>query len=87
MAIIAAFVYVKEVAIFILHPKYGSIVLGVALGIQVVVMLILSCCEGLRRLYPFNIILLFTYTVIQGLFLGIMALNLSKDEVSYYNIL
>ncbi|KAL5287138.1 hypothetical protein ACFFRR_008211 [Megaselia abdita] len=80
MAIIACFVYIDEIKEY-LNAEKSPWVLYIAMGVQIGVMIALSCCEKPRRLFPLNIILLSVYTLVQGLFLGILSIYLTKDEI------
>ena len=53
----------------------------VAMGVTVVLMLVLVCCEGPRRTFPANIILLGLFTVCQGFMLGTISTYYSVDAI------
>lgn len=82
MGVIAVFT-VKVVGEYLLKSHTGLFLVIGALGLQIAVMCALSCCEKIRRTFPLNIILLFIYTLVEGIFLGIVSLFLTHDEVSF----
>ena len=53
----------------------------VAMGVTVVLMLVLVCCEGPRRTFPANIILLGLFTMCQGFMLGTISTYYSVDAI------
>jgi FtsH-binding integral membrane protein len=42
----------------------------VLIAITFVVIIVLSCCDGIRRQYPMNMVLLFGFTLVESLLLG-----------------
>ena len=53
----------------------------VAMGVTIVLMLVLVCCEGSRRTFPANIILLGLFTVCQGFMLGSISTYYSVEAI------
>ena len=51
------------------------------MGVTIVLMLVLVCCEGPRRTFPANIILLGLFTVCQGFMLGTISTYYSVDAI------
>ena len=53
----------------------------VALGVMMVCLISMACCDSVRRKSPINFIFLFVFTVCQGLMMGTLATFYSVDAV------
>ena len=53
----------------------------VTLGVMLVCLLSMACCETVRRKSPINFIFLFVFTACEGLMLGTLATFYSVDAV------
>ncbi|XP_055592025.1 protein lifeguard 1-like [Uranotaenia lowii] len=53
----------------------------IALGISLVMIIALACCESVRRQVPLNFICLFVFTLAEALLLGTLCVRFSRDEV------
>ena len=67
------------IALFTFHESVKKYVqmnltlLYIAMGITFVLVIVLSCCEGVRRTYPANLIILFVFTLAESFLLGTLA--------------
>ncbi|KAI9589408.1 hypothetical protein GQX74_007577 [Glossina fuscipes] len=77
-AIVAVFVYVDEVAFFVKENYY---LIWIALGLTIVLMVMLICCESLRRTPPTNYICLLLFTMCESFLVGVTASKYAPDEV------
>lgn len=59
-------------------------ILFVALGAVLVSIITLSCCEGVRRTSPTNIIFLAIFTVSEAILVGYSTLRYDRDTVRDY---
>ena len=74
-AIIAAFLFVAEVRLFVQQNRW---VYFTSLGVMVACLLAMACCESVRRSFPTNFIFLGIFTVCEGIMLGTIS--------SYYEV-
>jgi protein lifeguard len=70
LGIIALFVFHEPTQKYIKHHQW---MMWVALGFLFVMMLVLACCESVRRTSPMNFICLGLYTLAQGFILGVIS--------------
>ncbi|XP_011207999.2 protein lifeguard 1 [Bactrocera dorsalis] len=78
--IIFAFVYVDAIQDFVDERPW---LMWVALGCIVAIMIPIACCEGVRRSFPLNFILLILFTLAESFLLGCIAIRYSPDTVLY----
>lgn len=76
--IVAVFVCVDAVAFYVRENYYLK---WVALGLEILLIIILICCDSIRRSSPANYICLILFTLCNGFLLGIMASLYAPDEV------
>lgn len=70
IGIIALFVYHEPTQRYVKgHPS----LMWVALGVLIVMMIVLACCESVRRASPCNFVCLGLYTLAQGFILGVVS--------------
>ncbi|XP_065569579.1 protein lifeguard 1-like [Artemia franciscana] len=75
------------IAVFIYSPgvkQWTSQHPGLALGIMIgtiVCIIVLACCDNFRRKTPWNYIVLFIFTILEGMMLGLMASSFDADDV------
>lgn len=78
MGFIALFLYQEDIARFSReNPAMGIS----AIVITLVAVIVLACCEGVRRKSPWNFIILGVFTVCEGWMLGSVASLYSRSEV------
>jgi FtsH-binding integral membrane protein len=46
-----------------------------------IVMIVLACCESVSRTYPLNMILLFVFTIMESVLLGVITIRYKTDTV------
>jgi FtsH-binding integral membrane protein len=46
-----------------------------------IVMIVLACCESVSRTYPLNMILLFAFTIMESVLLGVITIQYKTDTV------
>lgn len=46
-----------------------------------IVMIVLACCESVSRTYPLNMILLFVFTIMESVLLGVITIQYKTDTV------
>lgn len=75
------------IAIFIFEPRvklysqqHPSLYIS-AMVITFILMIVLACCEGVRRSYPTNLILLFLFTICESVLIGTVSSFYRADEV------
>uniref|UniRef100_A0A1A9WXY7 Uncharacterized protein n=1 Tax=Glossina brevipalpis TaxID=37001 RepID=A0A1A9WXY7_9MUSC len=76
--IVAIFVCIDAVAFYV-HENYY--LKWIALGLEIVLILVLICCESIRRSTPTNYICLLLFTFCNGFLMGVMASLYAPDEV------
>lgn len=59
------------------HPE----LLWISLGVLIVTMISMACCEGVRRKAPMNFIFLALFTAAQSFILGVSSSRLGQNEV------
>ncbi|KAK2724907.1 protein lifeguard 1-like isoform X4 [Artemia franciscana] len=78
LGFISLFVYNEGVRQWTLRNSY---LVWVAFAIVMVTMLTLACCDGMRRKFPWNFILLGLFTVAESFMLGTVSATYKADEV------
>ncbi|XP_011182293.1 protein lifeguard 1 [Zeugodacus cucurbitae] len=79
-AIIFTCIYVDEIQDFLADHHW---LMWVALGAVFVIMIPIACCEGVRRSFPLNFILLILFTLAESFLLSFLAIKYSPDTVLY----
>lgn len=77
-AIIAAFIFVPDLNKF---AKTNGIAMTMAGIGSLVILLVLTCCGDLMRNYPTNFVLLFLFTILNGISLAGACVFYKRDEV------
>ncbi|XP_064463726.1 protein lifeguard 2-like [Ornithodoros turicata] len=77
-ALIALFIFEPNVKAF---SRANPGLYIAAMVVTFVLMLVLACCEGVRRSFPVNLILLFIFTLCEGFLLGTVSSYYKADEV------
>ncbi|XP_017468137.1 PREDICTED: protein lifeguard 1-like [Rhagoletis zephyria] len=80
LAVLFAFVYIDAIQDFVVQ---NPSLMWVALAAVLVTMLPIACCEGVRRSYPINFILLILFTMAESFLLGCIAIRYAPDTVLY----
>ncbi|XP_034479292.1 protein lifeguard 1 isoform X2 [Drosophila innubila] len=75
---VALFVYHNGTKVFVEQHRW---LVWVALGVLIVTMLCMACCEGVRRQTPTNFIFLGIFTIAQSFLLGVTATRYAPTEV------
>ncbi|KAM8712400.1 hypothetical protein ACLKA7_012852 [Drosophila subpalustris] len=75
---VALFVYHEGTKLFVANHRW---LVWVALGVLIVTMLCMACCEGVRRQTPTNFIFLGIFTIAQSFLLGVTATRYAPTEV------
>ena len=75
---IALFVFVEPVKLFFQANMW---IQWVILAFTFVIVIVLACCNGVARKYPINIILLFAFTLMESVLLGIISASYDTDTV------
>jgi protein lifeguard len=78
LGIIALFVFHKPTQLWVKQHPY---MIWVALGIVVVTMIALACCESVRRTSPMNFVVLAVFTLAESFMLGCMSVVYDPDLV------
>ncbi|CRK95409.1 CLUMA_CG008720, isoform A [Clunio marinus] len=78
LAVISLFVFHKPTNGFI---KQHHEIVWISLGVVVVTMIALACCESVRRKSPMNIIFLGIFTIAESVMMGCMSVRYSADLV------
>ncbi|XP_037927283.1 protein lifeguard 1-like isoform X1 [Teleopsis dalmanni] len=77
-AIIAVFLFNGDVKDFVIQNPY---LFWVAMGAIFVTLIMIACCDTIRRTFPINYILLAVFTIAESFTLGIITLNYEVDYV------
>lgn len=80
MAIMAIFLYIPEVRDYSRENIWLWIV---AFVLTFIILIVLACCEGVRRSFPLNMIFLGLFTLFEAFLLGTVAARYHADEVMY----
>ncbi len=75
---IALFIFVEAIQKFF---QNNSWILWVILGLTIVIIIVLACCNNVARKYPLNIILLFAFTILESILVAVIAATYKLDEV------
>ena len=75
---IALFISVEAIQKFF---AANSWILWVILVLTIVIIIVLACCNSVARKYPMNIILLFTFTILESVLLGVISATYKLEEV------
>ena len=78
IAFIAVFLSVEAVQKFFETNKW---ILWNILALTVVIIIVLACFKNIARKYPMNIILLFVFTILESVVLGVAAATYQVQEV------
>ena len=78
IAVIALFITVEAIQKFF---QANSWILWVILAFTIVISIIFCCCNNVARKYPLNIILLFAFTILESILLGVIAATYKLEEV------
>ena len=70
IGIISLFVYHQPTNSYV---KHHPALMWVALGVLFVMMIVLACCESVRRSFPMNFVCLGLYTLAQAFILGVIS--------------
>ncbi|KAI3383692.1 hypothetical protein SNEBB_006542 [Seison nebaliae] len=76
--IICTFVFIEPVKRFMQEHRY---IMYIAMGVYLVLVIVLACCEGPRRKFPLNMVILFILTTALSVMLGSVAASTSKEAV------
>ncbi|XP_072910575.1 protein lifeguard 1 [Hemitrygon akajei] len=79
-AIICMFLYWPALNLWVLQTYWFTYALIPAIFVLII---ILSCCEGVRRKIPWNFVLLFLFTILEGLMLGAVSVFYGADAVMW----
>ncbi|XP_014672396.1 PREDICTED: protein lifeguard 1-like [Priapulus caudatus] len=77
--IVAMFLYIEPVQHYM--ATSGDWLIYTCMAMTFVVMIVLACCEDVRRQFPTNMILLMVFTVCEGLLLGSICSTYDSWEV------
>ncbi|GAB1604485.1 protein lifeguard 1-like [Argonauta hians] len=78
LVIIGIFIFVEGVKYFALQNLW---LFYVAIAVTVVITIILSICQGVRRHFPVNLFMLYIFTLCEGVLLGFISSFYSQDAV------
>jgi len=77
-AIIALFMFVADVKFYVLRNQWVHFT---AMGVMLICLLSLACCESVRRKSPTNFIFLGIFTICEGIMLGTITVFYDVDAV------
>ncbi|XP_041842748.1 protein lifeguard 1 [Melanotaenia boesemani] len=80
VGIICAFLYWNTLKIWVLKTYWFSYSM---MSVVLVLILVLSCCDNIRRQVPLNFIALGLFTIAEGLMLGSVAVYFQADAVMW----
>ncbi|XP_053966597.1 protein lifeguard 1-like [Anastrepha ludens] len=80
LGVVSIFIFVDAVQNFVIERPW---LIWVAFGCVFITMIPIACCEGVRRSYPTNFILLILFTLAESVLVGCVAINYSPDTVLY----
>ncbi|XP_014248373.1 protein lifeguard 1-like isoform X1 [Cimex lectularius] len=78
VGVVSLFTFSVKVQDFVSHNIW---ILIVAIVVNIVLVIMLVCCEGVRRKAPMNFIVLGLFTLTEGFLLGVIAASYNSSEV------
>ncbi|XP_078273762.1 protein lifeguard 1 [Rhinoraja longicauda] len=80
IAIICTFLYCEALNVWVTKSYWFAYALMPAIFILIIT---LSCCDGVRRKAPWNFVILLLFTILEGLMLGAVSVSFGADAVMW----